>query len=74
MSGSRGYEDGGVYFCTTVHTAAFSSSTMNMSGRTIRFMTAGGDHDTLPKLNYEESPRAVRIHFEDCRKMGITAL
>ena len=43
----------------TVRTGLSSGLTMSMTGRIMNFMRAGGGHDTLPKLNYEESPQLV---------------
>ena len=63
-----GYEKGAYVVRVTALTAVFSNFTTSTNGRTIPTMTAGGGHDTLPKLNYENSPKLVDYIMEIGRK------
>ena len=72
---SGDYEPG-AYISKDSLITAFSifMTTVIKHGLTTAPMTAGGGHDTLPKLNYEGSDKLVEYILKCGKKMGVSAL
>ena len=61
MKMPEGYEKGAYMSARTVPTEVISISMMTIAGPIIHSYDGWWGHDTLPKLNYEDSPEVVCI-------------